>query len=520
MTADITRKIIKVGSRHVHVRFCGNGPPALILHQSPRSSEEMEPLMQAWSNHFTCIAPDHPGYGLSDPLPMDAPNIEDFADAVAELVDALNIEKLPIYGHHTGAIIAMALGAKHPNRAAALVANGVLVNTQADRDDLARNYLPPFTPSHDASHLLALWWRMREQSLFFPWYNRKAEARMVYGIRPAQDIHPSCMDFLAAGDNYRRGYGAALATVTQDYLDRLNVPTLVTAAQPDPLWVDVGKLSVDPPLEVKRFDSLEPLLAASLEFMLAASASDPFDSAALPQLGQRRITSGSTSICLEKADAPTAILVPDLGMEVACEGTLLEDSSASIYAINPAGHGLSQADATLPALDDVDVLMSFGFGVVHLPALMERYPSARVIAADLLCPQTGLDTYLESYIPDLSPQDNGGHLATAFLAARSAKVFWPWFETSHENAIPGEHLLDADHLHIDTRALLRGWQAAKALLPQVSDALGQIATAQGDVTIALPQWAESRSDIRKNFGSAAIMYYALDDREKALNALL
>ncbi|MEM7570839.1 MAG: alpha/beta hydrolase, partial [Pseudomonadota bacterium] len=217
MAHPIERKIILVDGRHVHLRLCGDGPPLLMLHQSPRTSEELEPLMQQWAQDFTCIAPDHPGFGLSDPLPIEAPHVEDFGDATAALIDALGVPSLPVYGFHTGAKIGLAMAVKHPGKISSIVLNGLLVNTQADRDDLAENYLPAFVPSQDARHLFQVWWRMREQTLFFPWYNRKPEARMAFGIRPPQDTHAATMDFLSAEDNYRKGYGAALAMVSKDY---------------------------------------------------------------------------------------------------------------------------------------------------------------------------------------------------------------------------------------------------------------------------------------------------------------
>ena len=63
---QITRHILTIPGtgRKVHYRRCGEGPALLMVHQSPRSSAEYSALMQAWGQHFTCIAPDTPGFGL------------------------------------------------------------------------------------------------------------------------------------------------------------------------------------------------------------------------------------------------------------------------------------------------------------------------------------------------------------------------------------------------------------------------------------------------------------------------
>ena len=41
----ITRHYLTIKGRRVHYRRVGKGPPLLMIHQSPRSSAEYEPLM-------------------------------------------------------------------------------------------------------------------------------------------------------------------------------------------------------------------------------------------------------------------------------------------------------------------------------------------------------------------------------------------------------------------------------------------------------------------------------------------
>lgn len=86
----------------------GHDTAVLLLHQSPRSSREMEPIIEVWGSGFTLIAPDAPGYGLSQPLfhagqPVAAASIDDFATATLEFADALGLGRFGIYGFHTGA---------------------------------------------------------------------------------------------------------------------------------------------------------------------------------------------------------------------------------------------------------------------------------------------------------------------------------------------------------------------------------------------------------------------------------
>ena len=82
---ELTRHMVTIASgkgvRQVHYRRQGRGPAVLMLHQSPQSSREFEPLMAEWATDFTVFAPDTPGYGLSDPLADTEASMEDIAQA-------------------------------------------------------------------------------------------------------------------------------------------------------------------------------------------------------------------------------------------------------------------------------------------------------------------------------------------------------------------------------------------------------------------------------------------------------
>ena len=86
------------GARQVHYRRAGRGPVVLCLHQSPLSSRDMLATLARWHPHFTCIAPDTPGFGSSTPLGVARAGMEDFADAVIEFMDALGIGRTAVYG--------------------------------------------------------------------------------------------------------------------------------------------------------------------------------------------------------------------------------------------------------------------------------------------------------------------------------------------------------------------------------------------------------------------------------------
>ena len=157
MAIAITRHYLTIGSgasaRRVHYRRAGKGPLVLLVHQSPRSSGEYEELMRDWGAHFTCIAPDTPGFGQSEPLAKLDPDINDYADALVEFLCALGIEQIPAYGFHSGAIILITALARHPARFTGIAAGGYAVWTEAERQAFGANYTPAFLPKAYGEHL-------------------------------------------------------------------------------------------------------------------------------------------------------------------------------------------------------------------------------------------------------------------------------------------------------------------------------------------------------------------------------
>jgi pimeloyl-ACP methyl ester carboxylesterase len=232
----------RFGARQVHYRRAGRGPCLFLFHQSPMSSRDLLPVIERWKHQYTCIAPDTPGYGQSDPFGVDVIELDDIADAVIEFADAIGVGQFAAYGFHTGAGIAVATAAKFPDRVTCAVANGYVVPTEEARADLLAHYLPKFEPKWDGSHLTWLWARLREQTIFFPWYRPGLEMRMNFDVPPPEALQRGVVEFLRAGDNYRAAYRAAFAFRGDVALERAQVPVLVTANSFDPLHADLARI--------------------------------------------------------------------------------------------------------------------------------------------------------------------------------------------------------------------------------------------------------------------------------------
>ena len=124
MTLPIERGLAKTFAGQIHYRSCGQGPTVMVSHINQQSSALMIELLQALGAHFRAVAIDYPSHGHSDHIDWQ-PRIEDYARAVIETMDALDIEHAFALGEAVGAAVSIALGAHWPQR----IDKVVLVNT-------------------------------------------------------------------------------------------------------------------------------------------------------------------------------------------------------------------------------------------------------------------------------------------------------------------------------------------------------------------------------------------------------
>jgi 3-oxoadipate enol-lactonase len=106
----------------------GRGLPVVLLHAFPLNRSMWEPQIAALFGECRCIVPDLRGFGnspKSGPFTMDR-----FADDVAALLDALQIEQAVVAGLSMGGYVALALWRRHRKLVRALV----LADTRAGAD--------------------------------------------------------------------------------------------------------------------------------------------------------------------------------------------------------------------------------------------------------------------------------------------------------------------------------------------------------------------------------------------------
>ena len=428
----ITRHYIDVSQngtrRRVHYRRCGSGPPLLMVHQSPRSSKEYEPLMEAWGAQFTCIAPDTPGFGQSEPLPGE-PDIDDFADATIALLDALGLGRVAGYGFHSGGIILVTALRRYPDRFSCLAIGGYAIWTPDEMAIFGESYLPPFVPSAYGEHLTWLWNRILEQSWVFPWFDVRDAARLPGAHDDPARVHAVVMEMLDAGDAYRAGYGAVLRAPRDiPPPDADTPPVLITAYDGDPLQAHIDRLGTLPASwTAAKVATPEEHHARSLAFLQTHAGQE-----ASPPLVEAT-DSGFVRVTADGFDG----LIHWKGEQ-----------------IDPPGHGLSDPWPPTPARGEgpqdpapclavLDAFTAATGRTVTLPPLPKGDP--------------------DRLYPDLTPDRFGAYLTKAWAISRAEALFDPWYEVGRTTARPADPArLTPEALAARTRDRLRG-HAAKAL---------------------------------------------------------
>lgn len=97
-----------------------SGPPLVLLHGVLRNGRDFSPLLPALLPLWQVHAVDHRGHGLSDRSPEQGYRVVDYAADIATYVRRLAGPAV-LYGHSLGALVAVAVAAREPERVAAVV---------------------------------------------------------------------------------------------------------------------------------------------------------------------------------------------------------------------------------------------------------------------------------------------------------------------------------------------------------------------------------------------------------------
>jgi haloalkane dehalogenase len=414
-----------------------------MVHQSPRSSGEYEALMREWGAHFTCIAPDTPGFGQSDALSKTDPDINDYADAIAEFIRALGLNEVPAYGFHSGGIILVTALQRHPGLFSAVASGAYAVWTAEESAIFDESYLPPFLPTAYGEHLTWLWNRILEQSWFFPWFDVRGETRLSVAHDNPALVHPIIIDMLDAGDNYR-----AVLRAPRDIPppETQTCPVLISTHDADPLQAHFERIGVMPAnWQLEKTRTARDHQDLSLAFLQDYAVAGPASYAEDKDRGFIAVKTERFDGLIHWCGKPGA---KTLRLHSPGSAAELVDT-ADALTIDLPGHGLSDGwDGDAPT-DWADWQSVIANAAMQLGTNNIEYASLSPGDADRL-------------FPDLTPDRFGSYLTTAWSIIRAEALFAPWYEAKTAYTIDFDQSdLDPTYLAKKHRALIRAI-AAKA----------------------------------------------------------
>ena len=505
----ITRHFLDVAGRRVHYRRTGQGPPLLMVHQSPRSSAEYEPLMEKWAEHFTCIAPDTPGFGQSDPLPGE-PDIDDFAEAIVAFMDAAGLGKVAAYGFHSGGIILVTALKRHAERFSALAIGGYAIWTEEEQRIFGESYLPQFRPSVYGEHLTWLWNRMLEQTWFFPWFDVRHQARLPVAHADPARTDAAIREMLDSGDAYRAGYGAVLRAPRDiPEAGSQSPPVLITAYSGDPLQAHLDRLG-ELPESWAAYAVATPAdhQEHSLRFLRERAPPEAGGLKEAADEGFARVTSKGFDGLIhwrgDRAAGRVLLHAPGGSAELLeADGSLLIDLPG--HGLSDAFLGRSLADwsalvsAAIQTISTTAERTIVGEGVSALLALaVAKEIGARAVEG--LGAHIPLESHSAEWIdwqPDLAPDRFGSYLTRTWSAVRASRFFWPWFRADRDHAIPfAPEDVTPESLALAHRSLIRA-RAGKTLLGVLlnADRAALLAGAPPIRSWTVADWARDKPEL-------------------------
>src|SRR3954467_5407014 len=124
--AEIGARENYLGDRWSYMETGHGGAPAIVLlHGVGANSMHWRFQLAGLSDAFRVVAWNAPGYMLTDAFAKDTPGCKDYADALADFLAALKLDRVSIVANSFGTRVAQCFAIHHPGRIVRLAMTGV-----------------------------------------------------------------------------------------------------------------------------------------------------------------------------------------------------------------------------------------------------------------------------------------------------------------------------------------------------------------------------------------------------------
>ncbi len=203
-----------------HYIRAGAGEVLLLIHGVGMNCGFWAPQINAFSPEWDVIAYDTLGHGGS-PLPSDPATLAEYAAQAIDLLDGLGVGRVKVVGHSMGALIALDLALRHPDRIGAVVAMNAVYRRSPEQRAAVERRVRLLDDDHPAD------W---QQSAMDRWFG----ARISPQCMPAAVWVRAALGCLRP-EGYRRAYRlfATADAAHTGRLGRLRLPALFLTGELD-----------------------------------------------------------------------------------------------------------------------------------------------------------------------------------------------------------------------------------------------------------------------------------------------
>ncbi len=284
-------------------------------------------------------------------------------------------------------------------------------------------------------------------------------------------MHNARIDIFSAGPHYSAGYGAAMRYRAVPVLQQLQVPTVLMAIEPDPLYVHLDYVPDDVPdvLSIERLTADRDAWRGRLRTLFGeygAPIGDanftPPDPLANPKPGdaitasyvmqEHRQTFVRRVGPINSQGGRPLLVLPDVPGGTSPYALLMRTLAFDrpVLVIDLPGTGESDpldngdsgnavVDMIADVIDQLDLgqpdVLAINASTPLVIALAARHPDkvhSLVLDGAILAERRNRNDLRGNYAPDLTPLRGGGHLSELWHMFRDGEFKWPWYDRSRD----------------------------------------------------------------------------------------